>query len=126
MATDMLRKALLRLRDLRELNLSETVVYHRAANSVSLSATRGSTSYEVADMDGLIVRARSTDFIITAASLILASVEVLPERGDKIVVTVGSDVFTYEVLDLGDAGHFRQADPQGITLRIFTKLITKA
>ena len=122
---NMLTKAINRLRDIRVLVMSESAVYDRIGVQVTLSVTRGSTSYETFDDDGLSVRSRSTDFIFTAADLILSSNLTLPQRGDKLIMTLGASVSTYEVLDLGAAGHYRPADPYGTTLRVHTKLISK-
>ena len=119
----MLQKAINRLRDIRSAFLSESVVYDRLGVQVTLNATRGSTSYEVFDDSGMAVRSRSTDFLITAADLVLNSIVELPERGDKIRVTVDAVVYVYEVLNLGDS-HYRLSDPYGTTLRVFTKLVS--
>ena len=122
---NMLKKAINRLRDIRVSVMSESAVYDRIGVQVVLTVTRGSTGYEIADEDGLVVRSRSTDFIFTAADLILSTVLALPKRGDKIIVTVDAAVSTYEVMDLGGLGHYRPADSFGTTLRVFTKLISQ-
>lgn len=117
-----IRDGLVRLSAQRKLHMSESVLYKRLGFSVTISATRGSTSYEVADEDGIVVRARSTDFLFATADLVLDAKFELPERGDEIEVTETFDKLTYEVLDLGDAGHYRYSDPLSLTLRVFTKL----
>ena len=122
---NVLKKAILRLRDLRVLHMSESVVYDRAGAQVVLDATRGSTKYEIIDDSGLVSRAKSTDFIFTAADLILLGSVTLPVRGDRIILTLGTAVGTYEVLDLGGMGHFRPSDAYGTTLRVFTKLVSQ-
>ena len=121
----MLTKAVNRLRDIRKSHLSETVGYSRLGVQVIIEATRGSTGYEVFDDNGTAVRSRSTDFIFTAADLILSGSVTLPKRRDRIVITIATAVSTYEVLDLGAAGHFRPADPFGTTLRVHTKLVSQ-
>lgn len=111
------------LLDQREAHLATTVEYRRGVDVVDVSATLGSTRYEIADDNGVTVEALSVDFIVTAAALILDGNVVTPEVGDQIRVTRGSTVFVHEVLDLGAAGHYQPSDPFHKTLRVHAKEI---
>jgi hypothetical protein len=100
--------------------------------SVLLTATFGSTSYENADEDGMIVRSRSTDFLISADLLVVPSGKILPEVGDLVMVfsveappVPPYEQQTFEVSRLGSEGHYRVSDPEGKVFRIHTRLVGK-
>lgn len=122
MATNRLATGLAHLAAKRAAHMSESVVYDRDGQQVTINATRGSTKYETIDDGGLLVYGRSVDFIVNAADLILNSVVTEPERGDKVLVTVGNTVLEYDVLAVGDIKEFRPSDPLSTMLRIHTKL----
>ena len=107
----------------REAHAATSVEYKRGVDTVTLDATLGSTRFEVADESGMTVEARSTDFIVTAASLVLDGNVVTPEIGDQIRVTRGGVVYVHEVLNLGGVGHYKFSDPFCKTLRIHAKEI---
>ncbi len=111
------------LNGIRQSHLAQSVVYKRDWQSVTVTATLGSTTYEVADEDGLLIQAKSTDFLIAASALVLGEGLVAPELGDRIIRTIDSVDVTFEVLDLGGVGHYRPADQYGKVLRIHTKQI---
>lgn len=103
---------------------SKTVTYVRGIDSVSLSATVGTTEFEIETEDGAdLERWQSRDFLIAAADLVLAGKTVLPEKGDQIKETVGTNTHVYEVMAPGDVPHFRYSDPHRVRLRIHTKQI---
>lgn len=101
----------------------ETVDYQRGSESVSVTAVVGASDMERSDGDGAQVAFRSTDFIITASTIILAGFVTQPRRGDKIIRTVGSTRRTHEVLPVDGEQHFAYSDPTGKQYRIHTKLI---
>jgi hypothetical protein len=107
----------------RQTHLAELVTYERGVESVQTWATLGSTDYEIADDVGAVVEAKTTDFIVTAASLILGGNAKKPQIGDQIRVTRDATILIFEVLDLGGSGHYRPLDPYGEMLRIHTKQI---
>lgn len=98
-----------------------SVVYDRGGQTVALEATFGRTDAERVDENGIGIRAEITDFIITAADLVIGGATTLPKRGDLIRHTAGGVEKTYEVMTVGD-GHYRPSDPFGTMLRIHTKL----
>ena len=118
---DMLEQGAAWLDGMRTKHASRTVTYVRGTDAVELSATLGQTTYEVADEYGATVEAKATDFLISAADLVLAGEKVQPEAGDQIRVTASDQIQVFEVMDLGGAGHWRPSDPYGHTLRIHTK-----
>lgn len=120
---DMLEQAVGWLGDMRTQHLSRTVEYVRGAETVELSATLGSTRYELTDDAGATVEAKATDFIVAADELALGGAAVKPQIGDRIRLPAGASVLVFEVLDLAGSGHWRPADPFGKALRIHAKQI---
>ena len=120
---DLLGQAVDWLNGRRAAHLSRTVTYVRGAESVELSATLGSTVYEVTDEAGATIQAKATDFILSADELVLGGEPVEPQVGDRIHVAAGDKVLVFEVLELASAGHYRPSDPYGVTLRIHTKQV---
>ncbi len=121
--TDLLEQASSWLDGMRTTHLSRLVTYQRGGDSVEIAATLGSTTYEVADEAGATVQAKATDFIVSAASLVLGGAVTRPQVGDRARVAGGDKVLVFEVLDLGGAGHYRPCDPHGRMLRIHAKQI---
>lgn len=120
------------LNSVRLTHLAQSVTYKRDWEEITVTATLGATTYEVADEDGLLIQAKSTDFLIAASALVLGEGIVKPKLGDQIIRTIGGPVFvwpevpvvvTFEVLDLGGVGHYRPCDQYGTILRIHTKQI---
>ncbi|RLC78695.1 MAG: hypothetical protein DRI61_09445 [Chloroflexi bacterium] len=100
-------------------NCSEPVVYHRGAESVSLSATIGNTEFEVADEYNTIQTFRSRDFIITKSDLIIGGSATYPVAGDTVVE--GAE--TFEVVSPGGSQCYRE-DDYGQLYRIHTKKLS--
>jgi hypothetical protein len=123
---DMLEQAVGWLGDMRTQHLSRTVEYVRGAESVELSATLGSTRYELTDDAGATLEAKATDFIVAADELVLGGAAAKPQIGDRIRLPAGASVLVFEVLDLAGSGHWRPADPFGKALRIHAKQIDEA
>ena len=105
-------------------HLGQPVVYKRATSAVALCATIGRTLLKLDDGDGGIrMEWTDRDYLIPTASLVLAGVPVLPERGDLILERKGGVLYTYEVLAPGDEPPWRWSDPYRNMLRIHVKLI---
>ena len=120
---DLLEQGTAWLDGMRQTHLSRLVTYQRGVETVDVSATLGSTTYEVADEAGVIVQAKTTDFIVSAEALVLGGGVTRPQVGDRIRVMSGDKVQIFEVLDLGGAGHYRPSDPHGRMLRIHAKQV---
>ncbi|MGE3803914.1 MAG: hypothetical protein AB7K24_04475 [Gemmataceae bacterium] len=103
---------------------SREVVYQRGADQVTVQATIGRTLLKLDDgYGGVRMEWTDRDFLIPAASLVLASVSVLPERGDLILETQGSQVYRYEVMAPGKEPAWRWSDVYRKLLRIHTKQV---
>ena len=107
----------------RMAHLSRTVTYQRGGESVEIAATLGTMSLEVSDEAGVMVRTRQTDFIVSAAALVLGGAAVTPQVGDRVLVAAGGKTLVFEVLALPGGEHFRPADPAGTVLRIHGKQV---
>ena len=105
---------------------SQEVTYQRGVDSATLLATIGRTVFELQDAKGFIQKTESRDYLITTSDLVLDDQAVLPQRGDKIIETVGDQTFTYEVLAPGKEPVWRYSDPYRTQLRIHTKHIGTA
>ena len=104
-------------------HISQSVLYCRGVESVTVQATIGRTVFEVDDGTGILERIESRDFLILAADLVLAGGVKMPQRGDRIKETSGDKVYVYEVLAPGKEPHYRFSDPYRKTLRIHTKQV---
>ncbi len=117
--------------------LSAGVGALKAVNGVSVIIQRGSvqsaeavtaivgeTEYEDIDDQGIVISAKSRDYLIAAADYVLGAddIQTEPRNGDNIIETVGSTNFVYEVCRIPGQKHFRPSDPYGTTLRIHTRL----
>jgi hypothetical protein len=98
---------------------SQLVTYQRGRDTVSVSATLGTSEEEVFDSGGgTSMHTRRSDFIVTAEDLVIDGETITPRSGDRIVM--GSR--TYEVMALAD-GKVYQEIPFGLLLRIHARLI---
>lgn len=103
---------------------SRQVVYQRGAQEVTVQATIGRTLLKLDDgYGGVRMEWTDRDFLIQAADLVLGSTAVTPERGDRVLETVGVNTSTFEVMAYGGEPPWRFSDPFGKLLRIHTKLI---
>jgi len=105
---------------------SHLVTYMRDVDSVSILATVGRSEFQVIDAAGAAERIESRDYLVLAVSLVLDSVTVKPEPGDRVVEVDGATTRTYEVMRPGSEPCWRWSDPFNRTLRIHTKLVETA
>ena len=111
------------LSDQLDEHVSNEVRYSRGSLTVELVAGHGRTAFELTDSSGMIISVESRDFLISSALLVLDTVRVLPEVGDRIIETRQSQVHAYEVMRFGSEQHYRFCDPYGHKLRIHTKYV---
>lgn len=104
-------------------NASSDVEYRRGSLSVSVVAGKGRTSFDAVDSGGVVTNVESRDFIITAETIVLDGIVVLPRVGDRIVEQNGDELHAYEVIRFGTEQHYRECDPYGHKLRIHTKYV---
>jgi len=97
---------------------SQLVTYQRGRDTVSVSATLGTSEEEVFDSSGTSMHTRRSDFIITAEDLVIDSETITPLSGDRIIVGTR----TYEVMALAD-GKVYEEFPFNLLLRIHARLI---
>ena len=103
---------------------SSNVVYVRGSNQVSVLATIGRTLMKLDDgYGGVRMQWSDRDFLINPADLVLAGSLITPERGDTILETVGTKVYSYEVNAPGGEPAWRWSDPHRSLYRIHTKEI---
>lgn len=100
-----------------------TFTYARGDDSVTLTAGRGRTTFNVDNGQGVMVTVESHDFLIATADLKIADVAALPERGDQITETVDETTYTYEILELNGEPAWRYSDEFRQQLRVHAKLI---
>lgn len=115
----MLTEAAAFLEKERKAHLSESVIYDRLGVQVTLAATRAGTKFDRVDESGMVVGDVAVDFIFSTADLILSGSETLPQIGDKILLTQGSEILHFEVLDMGLANHY-EVVPFRNALRVHT------
>lgn len=120
---DLLQKSLAWLEDQRVRHMSQMVVYQRGPESVSVPATIGTTLFQIDDGAGALLRVESRDYLIRASHLVLGGNAVLPQRGDRIRESSGSQVVVYEVIGPGDEPCWRWSDVYRQTLRIHTQQV---
>jgi len=121
--TDILEKGLGWLEDKRDEHRTDVVRYKRDTFSVGINATVGRTLFEVDKGRGILEKIESRDFLVLTKDLIIDGSQALPERGDVIRETRGTETFVYEVLAPGKEPHYRYSDPYRKTLRIHAKLV---
>lgn len=102
---------------------SQSVVYVRGSEEVSVPATIGKTTFEHDDGMGTIIRTQVRDYLIDASSLVLAGSPVLPKAGDRIREIEGNRTYVYEAMAIAGEPCWRYSDPFRLKLRIHTKLV---
>ncbi|GIW56319.1 MAG: hypothetical protein KatS3mg082_2723 [Nitrospiraceae bacterium] len=112
------------LADQLKTHVSREVVYQRGAQQVAVQATIGRTLLKLDDgYGGVRLEWTDRDFLIHTADLALAGTAVLPERGDQIRETAGTQTVIYEVMAPGKEPVWRWSDGYRKLLRIHTKQI---
>ena len=95
------------------------ITFTRGTNAVSLTALPDRSDFQQDDGNGMATEFRSRDWIVPAASLVLAGAIVLPQRGDIVTTSEAGQTQTYEVL----SPPYRPSGPANTRLRIHTKLV---
>jgi hypothetical protein len=122
--TDMLRTGQEWLANQLRTHASSPIVYVRGSDQVAVTAIIGRTLMKIEDGYGAIhMQWTDRDFLIAPDELILAGLQVLPERGDTIHETLNGIVYIYEVNAPGAEPPWRWSDPHHTLLRIHTKQI---
>lgn len=121
---DLLQTGQAWLADQLKEHASRLVLYQRDAAQVGVRATIGRTLLKLDDgYGGVRMEWTDRDYLIQAADLVLASTQITPERGDRVLDTVGLITSIYEVMAYGGEPPWRFSDPFGKLLRIHTKFV---
>ena len=99
------------------------VVYARGQETAAITAVAGQSRVIVEDSAGVSIRARRRDWLVRAADLVMGGEVVLPQVGDRVLLTVGEAVQVYEVQRLAGEGCYAASDDLGQVLRIHTRQI---
>ena len=113
---NLLKKGIEFLADKLKAHASDTVIYKRGADSISICASFGKTDYKVEDESGFQIGGQVTDFLFDASDLIIDGLLTVPKAGDQIQ----TDGALYEAQFIGD-GCWRYSDPFGKIIRLHTK-----
>lgn len=98
------------------------VTYHRADNSVAITAERSSHDHEIINAEGMETVARSWGFLITSADLVIAAATITPRPGDRIKETISGVVHTFTVERLETRDCYEWADLQKTQVIVHTRL----
>lgn len=98
---------------------SQPIVYQRGAHQAPIAATFGHSEFPVETSEGTRIEHTDRDFLFAAESLVLGGVRATPQKGDRI--TVAGE--TFEVLPVNGQQCYRNSDPYGVMLRVFTKKV---
>lgn len=121
---DLLQTGQAWLADQLKEHASRLVLYQRDAAQVGVQATIGRTLLKLDDgYGGVRMEWTDRDYLIQAADLVLASTQITPQRGDRVLDTVGLITSIYEVMAYGGEPPWRFSDPFGKLLRIHTKFV---
>ena len=121
--TNVLEQGSLWLSDQIDEHAASYVLFCRGSQTVEVPAGKGRTTFELTDTSGILISIESRDFLISAASLLLDDIPILPEVGDRIIETIGSKLHAYEVSNFGSEQSYRFCDPYRYKLRIHTRYI---
>jgi hypothetical protein len=124
---DLLKTGLAWLSARLDEHASEPITYARAPYSVDLVATLGGDQVLRVDAGNgqtRIVRSQ-LDFGITASTLILHGERTLPERGDRITVTLDGITDVYEVMPAAPGEDCYRIDPFKQRLRVHAKWVAE-
>ncbi|HBG28591.1 MAG: hypothetical protein A2Y10_08590 [Planctomycetes bacterium GWF2_41_51] len=116
--SNILKNGIQFLADKLKSHASETVIYKRGADTINICASFGKTNYQIENESGFQIGGEITDFLFSAADLIIDGLVTVPKAGDRIEV----DGKVYEALFIND-GCWRYSGPFGKIIRFHTKEI---
>lgn len=107
-----------------------SVIYQRGAESVTVTALRGSSRYQLEENTGFVTEKEVRDFIIEAEPLQALSLDGAsfePKSGDRIIETLHGRTKAYSVRPPSQGTPaWSWVDPDETTLRIHTELFEEA
>lgn len=121
--SDILANALETLRALNREHRKTTAIYRRGDDSFEFECTLGRTRFRVDTGTGFFEEIEYRDWIVDPADLLIGSEPILPERGDKILLSQndGESYLVFEVTSPAGESHFRWCDSFRNALRIHTQ-----
>lgn len=122
---DLLKRGSFWLDRQRKLHASEERLYVRGDRSLIAAASKGKSTFDVAEASGVMTRLDTTDWLIAAEDLTLDGVRLTPRPGDRIIEGELASGVVYEVMGIPGGDCWRWSDNHRRTLRIHTKLATK-
>ena len=123
--SDLLDEALDVLRTLNAEHRETDVIYRRTnGDSFALTAVRGKTTFRVDTGTGFFEEVESRDWIVAPEDLLFGCEEILPERGDKILLEQEDGTYlVFEVTSPSGESHYRWCDSYRKAMRIHTQEI---
>lgn len=118
---DMLEDGSLWLADRLAESVSRTVGYRRAANSSTVAASIGRSSFESVNSSGVAESWESRDFIVSTSALPYGE----PQRGDIVIDEIGGVETLYQVTSPRGVPVFHWGDAFQKTVRIHTKQLDR-
>lgn len=120
-----MRRGLARLTEVLATTCAESVLYcDLLGNRIPCRATLGSKLLKLDDGNGgFRMEMTDLDFLIPARDLAVDGVRIEPKRGDLIVLPIGTDEQTFEVMPYAGEAPWRWSDPFQSMRRIHTKLV---
>ena len=118
---DMLEDGSLWLADRLAESVSRTVGYRRGANSSTVAATIGRSSFESVNSSGVAESWESRDFIVLTSAMPYGE----PQRGDIVIDEIGGVETLYQVTSPRGVPVFRWGDAFQKTIRIHTKQLDR-
>jgi hypothetical protein len=100
------------------------VVVQRGDERISLDATFGRAQELVDDGEGgtFLIARSDRDFILPANQYVFSGAICQPETGDRFTVVCDGSI--YEVLPLDGKNCWRECDPRGSLMRVYTKKVS--
>lgn len=103
---------------------SETVVYSRGGDSVTLTPTQGKTMLLLSDgSGGNRVEWTDADLIFPAEDLVLGGSATTPRRGDRVRYTEDGRTIVFEVMAADGEPPWRYCDGSRVLIRVHLKQI---
>jgi len=108
---------------MRKAHAATAITYRRGHDAIQIDAQKLSVNMELDRGDGVVVEAQRMDWIVAVQDLVFGGQKSEPVEGDQIEHWMGSTKYTYEVMPLGTASHYRPVGPYGTAWRIYSKLV---
>jgi hypothetical protein len=114
--------------DLRLIELTgKNVVYQHGLYSIPVRAIPSKNKFTETTVDGAMTTFESDDFILDSGNLLIegepTTGQLIPERGDRILIMVRHILLTYEVQHPAGMMCYSYSAPDRRIIRIHTRLI---